>query len=115
MARVTAPAPAPALSRRNIRLGALVLAGLVAVAGISLLRGTQSKDGPKLSGPLKSSLEQNRCTVDSRADKGQKHGPAAKYSVNPPAGGDHDPVPSPAGFYNEANVPTDGHLVHSLE
>jgi hypothetical protein len=88
---------------------------LVAGVGISMLRGSPPTEGPKLTGALKQSLEKNGCTVDSRTDKGQAHGPAATYSVNPPSGGDHDPVPSPAGFYDTSNVPTDGHLVHSLE
>jgi hypothetical protein len=116
---VTDPAPEsesdPEQSRRNIRLGAVVVAVLVAGVGISMLRGSPPTEGPKLTGALKQSLEQNGCTVDSRTDKGQAHGPAATYSVNPPSGGDHDPVPSPAGFYDSSNVPADGHLVHSLE
>jgi hypothetical protein len=103
------------LSRRNVRLGAVVLAVVVAGIGLSLLRGSKPSEAPTLSGPLRESLEQAGCTVDSRADKGQAHVPAATYTVNPPAGGDHDAVPSPAGFYTEATVPADGHLVHSLE
>jgi len=39
----------------------------------------------------------------------------ATYTIDPPAGGDHDPMPAPAGFYDTTDVPTDGHLVHSLE
>lgn len=112
---VTEPEPDPDLSRRNIRLGALVLTVLALGVGISLLRGSPPSEGPELTGALRQSLEQNGCTVDSRTDKGQAHVPAATYSVNPPSGGDHDPVPSPAGFYDTSNVPTDGHLVHSLE
>ena len=115
MGFVTDPEPDRDLSRRNVRLGAIVVAALVGAVGLSMLRGSPSREGPKLSGPLKESLEQNGCTVDSQTDKGQKHIPAAAYSVNPPAGGDHDPVPSPAGFYDMTTVPTDGHLVHSLE
>jgi hypothetical protein len=112
---VTEPESDPDLSRRNIRLGAVVLATVVGVVGLSLLRGSPSSEGPKLAGPLRESLEENGCKVDSKTDKGQAHVPAATYSVNPPAGGDHDPVPSPAGFYDAGTVPTDGHLVHSLE
>jgi len=87
--------------------------------GLNLARGSGSKgDGaPQLSGALRESLEQGGCKVDSRADAGQKHVPAAeaRYTVNPPAGGNHDPLPSPAGFYDLANAPSDAHLVHSLE
>src|SRR5205823_848303 len=76
---------------------------------------SKGDDGPKLSGALRASLEQGGCRVDSRSDKGQAHVKAPTYSVDPPAGGDHDPVPAPAGFYDMANAPADGHLVHSLE
>jgi hypothetical protein len=108
-------APEPDLSRRNVRLGAVVLAVLVGLVGISLVRGARTGGSPSLSGALRDSLERDGCTVDSRTDPGRKHTPAAKYAVNPPAGGDHDPVPSPVAFYDPGNVPTDGHLVHSLE
>jgi hypothetical protein len=103
------------LSRRNVRLGAIVVAVVIAGLGISLLRGSKPSGSPELTGALRQSLEQNGCTVDSRTDEGQAHVPAATYSVDPPAGGDHDSAPSPAGFYDVSNVPTDGHLVHSLE
>jgi hypothetical protein len=112
---MTYPEPGRDLSRRNVRLGAIVVAVLVGAVGLSMLRGSPSKEGPKLSGPLKESLEQNGCTVDSKTDTGQKHVPAVSYSVNPPAGGDHDSMPSPAGFYDVTTVPADGHLVHSME
>jgi hypothetical protein len=95
----------------------VVLVVLLSVVGFNLVRGSgPSSDGaPKLSGELQASLEQGGCTVDSQTDKGQAHVKAPTYSVNPPAGGDHDSVPSPAGFYDLGNVPADGHLVHSLE
>jgi hypothetical protein len=109
--------PESDLSRRNIRLGAVVLVLLLSVVGFTLVRrsGSSSDGAPKLSGALQASLEQGGCTVDSQTDKGQAHVKAPTYSVNPPAGGDHDPVPSTAGFYDMGNVPSDGHLVHSLE
>jgi len=97
--------------RRNVLLGA---AFLVALVGFNLL-GHRSSSAPGLSGALRASLEQDGCTVDSRSDAGRAHVPQARYSVDPPAGGDHDPVPAPAGFYDTTDVPTDGHLVHSLE
>ncbi|HEY4410681.1 MAG TPA: DUF3105 domain-containing protein [Acidimicrobiia bacterium] len=87
---------------------------LLGVVGITLLRHKAS-GAPALSGALRSSLERDGCTVDSRFDPGQKHVPLATYTVDPPSGGDHDPVPSPAGFYDGTDVPGDGHLVHSLE
>ena len=113
---VADPSPDPDLSRRNVRLGALVLVLLLGAVGLSLARGSGSgDDAPQLSGPLRESLEQGGCTVDSRADNGQDHVTSATYSVNPPAGGDHLSAPAPAGFYDMANLPADGNLVHSLE
>jgi hypothetical protein len=114
---VTDPGDSEDLSRRNVRLGAVVLALLAGLVGFSLVRSSRSggAPAPKLTAPLRASLEQDGCTVDSRFDGGRTHVPAATYEVDPPAGGDHDAVPSPAGFYDATNVPTDGHLVHSLE
>jgi hypothetical protein len=83
--------------------------------GLSLVRGSKPGEEPRVEPALRAALEQGGCTFDTLTDKGQRHEPAATYSVNPPAGGDHDPSPSPPGFYDESNVPTDGHLVHSLE
>jgi len=105
----------PELSRRNVRLGAIVVTVVLGVVGLGLLRGSKSSEEPRIDGALRASLEQGGCTADTRTDKGQAHVPAATYSVNPPSGGDHDPAPSPAGFYDMSTVPTDGHLVHSLE
>jgi hypothetical protein len=107
--------PDPELSRRNVRLGAVVLAVLVGVLGISLVRRPSADGPPELSRALRASLEQDGCTVDSRSDPGRAHTPAATYTFDPPAGGDHDPAPSKAGFYGPDDVPADGHLVHSLE
>ena len=114
---VTEPEDSADLSRQNVRLGAVVLLVLASVVGLSLVRNSRSSgdSAPKLSGPLRASLEQGGCKVDSRSDPGSRHVPGATYSVDPPAGGDHDPVPAPAGFYDATTVPTDGHLVHSLE
>jgi hypothetical protein len=94
----------------------VVLVVLLGAVGLSLARGSGSGDAaPELSGHLRESLEQDGCTVDSRADSGQKHVTSPAYSVNPPAGGDHLSAPAPAGFYDTADVPADGNVVHSLE
>jgi hypothetical protein len=100
--------------RRNVRLGAGVLVGLVAIVGIGLL-GHRSTSTPTVSGALRASLERDGCAFDTRSDPGRAHGPQTTFTVDPPSGGDHDPVPSPAGFYDTTDVPTAGHLVHSLE
>ena len=89
--------------------------GLVGTRGVNLARGVRSGGAPALSGSLRASLEREGCAADNRSDAGRTHVPQAGYTVDPPAGGDHDPVPAPAGFYDTGDVPTDGHLVHSLE
>ena len=112
---VASPLPDPELSRRNVRLGVVVLVVILGVVGLDLARRRGSDAAPKLSGPLRESLEQDGCTVDSRADRGQSHVTSPIYSVNPPAGGDHLSAPAAAGFYDPADAPADGNLVHSLE
>jgi hypothetical protein len=114
---VTDPEDGEDLSRRNVRLGAVMLVLLVGFVGFNLVRTSRSggDSAPRLAGPLRASLEKDGCTVDTRADPGSRHVPAATYAADPPAGGDHDPVPAPAGFYDTTTVPADGHLVHSLE
>jgi hypothetical protein len=104
-----------ALTHHNVRLGAVVVVVLLGIVGFSLLRSGGPKEAPELSGPLRAALEQQGCTVDSQADPGREHVTEARYSVNPPAGGNHNAVPSPAGFYELANAPGDAHLVHALE
>jgi hypothetical protein len=110
------PPDAAELARRNVRLGALVVAVLVGVVGLGLVRNARTGGGPAPVSPsLRASLEQGGCRLDGRADAGRNHVPSATYAVNPPAGGDHDAVPSPAGFYEPAGIPGDGRVVHSLE
>jgi hypothetical protein len=102
----------------NVRLGALMVAGLLGALGIRLLGGApgaRSAEPPALTVALRTSLEQDGCRADDLADPGRAHIPAASYAVDPPAGGDHDPLPASAGFYGATDVPADGHLVHALE
>ena len=63
-------------------------------------------------------LEAGSCTFDRRADDtaSTPHNPVPQsYEVDPPSGGNHDPTPAPAGFYDDGEVPSDNKLVHSLE
>ena len=64
-------------------------------------------------------LTAGSCDYDTRSDRltANNHVPPASYEVDPPAGGDHDPSPAPAGFYSGEGqaVPPDPRLVHSLE
>ena len=38
-----------------------------------------------------------------------------QYSVDPPAGGNHNPTPASAGTYTADNKPPDAMIVHALE
>ena len=63
-------------------------------------------------------LTAGSCDYDTRADRltANNHVPPARYTVDPPAGGDHDPGAVPANVFPEGGtLPTDAQLVHSLE
>jgi hypothetical protein len=63
-------------------------------------------------------LTAGSCDYDTRADRvtAEPHVPPARYGVDPPAGGDHDPGAVPANVFPEGGtVPPDAQLVHSLE
>lgn len=61
------------------------------------------------------------CTYDTKADAldpaPANHTPPASYTVDPPAGGDHDPTPAAAGVYGGDGppAPPDAQIVHALE
>jgi len=56
------------------------------------------------------------CQADTVSDSGSGHVQNASFRVDPPSGGDHDPVPAPAGTYRLGGfIPSDVQLVHSLE
>jgi hypothetical protein len=90
----------------------MVVLGLIGALVLTLaLNDSGSSHNPSVSasGPGTSA-----CRTDTQSDPGRSHVNNPTYAVNPPAGGDHDPVPAAAGIYT-ANPPSDGHLVHSLE
>lgn len=63
-------------------------------------------------------LTAGSCDYDTRADRltANNHVAPARYSVDPPAGGDHDPGAVPANVFPEGGtLPGDAQLVHSLE
>jgi len=67
---------------------------------------------------LRDALTAGSCEVDTEADSkttASGHVPAPTYTVEPPAGGDHNPTTARGGVYEGARVPADGLLVHSLE
>lgn len=63
---------------------------------------------------LVASVTAGTCGLDQLHDAGRAHVASPTYSVEPPAGGDHEPVPAHAGTY-AASVPRDGQLVHAME
>ena len=54
-------------------------------------------------------------TSDADDGPGRNHTPTPTYRVNPPAGGNHTPQAAPAGIYTDANLPSDGQIVHAME
>ena len=52
---------------------------------------------------------------DGTARTQGEHIPSPGYTVDPPAGGAHEPTAAPAGFYTTQDVPSDGKLVHAME
>jgi len=55
------------------------------------------------------------CTYDTRSDPGAQHVDEPRYTVDPPAGGDHRPHPASTGSYAAGDTPPDGDLVYALE
>lgn len=105
---------ARARKSRNIRLA--VVGAVVVVIGLLVLN---TLDNRRDADALVERLEAGGCTFDNRSDPtsagASNHVPPASYEVDPPAGGNHDPAPAPAGTYSEGNLPTDTMIVHSLE
>jgi hypothetical protein len=64
-------------------------------------------------------LEAGSCQFDRESDRddgpGRNHVPNPAYSVNPPAGGNHDPQAAAAGNYTGQATPPDGQIVHAME
>jgi hypothetical protein len=96
-----------ALQTRAAVAGAVALALLV----VGFLVVSDSRDGAKQP----AGFDSGTCQFDTEADDGRAHVADPTYTVDPPAGGDHNPVPAAAGIYTLENAPADGRLVHSLE
>jgi len=104
--------------RKATRTRALIAGGLVAVLAllaITIVNSRRSND--RVVSDVEAS---GACKYDSRNDRdggaGQNHvNGDITYDVDPPAGGDHNPSPSPAGIFTMANTPPDANIVHSLE
>ncbi|MEO7443063.1 MAG: DUF3105 domain-containing protein, partial [Acidimicrobiales bacterium] len=105
---------ARARKSRNTRLA---VAGAVLVLVGLLVFNTLDNRGD--ADALRSRLTAGGCTFDTRSDRTDsgppEHVPTPGYEVDPPAGGNHDPSPAPAGTYTEASKPDDTNIVHSLQ
>lgn len=102
---------------RRIRLAvAAVVLGLVAVALGVMVAGRRGEQA------VVERITAGSCDYDERHDRdqgpGRNHAPSGatlRYSVDPPAGGDHLPNAASAGVYTAQTVPPDGALVHGME
>jgi len=105
---------ARARKSRNIRLG--IAGGAVLVAGLLVANTLGNKSD---TNALRRRLTAGTCTFDTRSDRTSagtaKHVAPAGYEVDPPAGGNHDPVAPGAGTFTEATAPSDQRIVHALE
>ena len=99
-----------ALKRRLATAG--LAAAAVAAVGIYIVLD-RSRDAE-----LRQALTSGTCKVDTEADQitgGDGHVQNPRYTVNPPAGGNHLPSAASSGVYLDNTVPADGLLVHAQE
>lgn len=103
--------------RRSLRIrvavvGAVVLLVVVGLAAIVSNRRAADSRAQQLEAS-------GACSFDRQHDRLQpppnNHVAPPGYRVNPPAGGDHAPAPSPAGDFSTGQTPGDPNVVHSLE
>lgn len=94
----------------------LVAAGLATAAVVAV--GSYVVLDRRSDAELRDALTSGSCEVDSEADSqttASGHVPAPTYTVDPPAGGDHNPTSARGGVYAGTRVPADGLLVHAME
>jgi hypothetical protein len=98
------------------RIGATVLV-IALIAGIVL--GFVITGKGKNQTPLAISAtadSQVQCSPDQKFDDGSTHTTSkVTYTVDPPAGGNHNPNPAAPGIYAEGKSPGDSRIVHALE
>ena len=95
------------------------VAGIVAVVLVLGAISAKVVAGRRHSQALEAALTSGSCRVDGRSDgdagAGQNHVAAPKFSVDPPAGGDHTTQAASAGEFTASDLPPDGQIVHALE
>ena len=97
--------------KRRLATAGLAAAAVAAVGAYVLV--DRNKDAE-----LRQALTSGTCEVDTEADTisgGDGHVQNPRYTVDPPAGGDHLPSAARSGVYGGNDVPEDGLLVHSQE
>jgi hypothetical protein len=104
--------------RKASRNRALIAGGLVAVLVLLVVTISNSRrSNDRVVGELESS---GACKYDTRSDSdsgpGNNHvtGDIA-YTVDPPAGGNHNPTAAGPGVFTLETKPPDGQIVHALE
>lgn len=112
--RIDAARRARRRKKLQVRIAIAAAAALVIGAILANAAGNRSD-----TSAFRKKLTAGSCTFDSRNDSAgappNNHVAPASYKVNPPAGGNHDPSPAPAGKFEQANAPSDAKVVHALE
>lgn len=100
------------------RTRALIAGGLVAVVtilAVTVISSRRSNDRNVAKVEASGSCKYGtRADTDSGAGNNHVDG-NVKYTIDPPAGGNHNPSPAPAGIFTAETKPPDVRLVHSLE
>ncbi len=104
-----------AKAARTRALIAGVMVAIVAVLTVTIISSRRSND--RTAAKLEAG---GSCKYDTKADTdggaGNNHVEGdVNYTVDPPAGGNHNPTAAAAGIYTADNTPPDGQLVHALE
>jgi hypothetical protein len=104
--------------RRDLikRVAATVVV-VVVVAGVVLGFVITGKGKNQTAQPISATQDSNvQCAADEKFDPGSSHTTdKVTYTVDPPAGGDHNPNPAAPGIYDEGKSPGDSRIVHALE
>jgi hypothetical protein len=102
--------------RRTLRNRAMVAGAVLVVVGAIVAVVMNNRRSAEATIDR---LEAGSCQFDRRSDRddgpGRNHVPNPTYSVNPPAGGNHDPQAASAGNFTAESTPTDGQIVHAME
>jgi hypothetical protein len=104
--------------RKAARTRALIILGVVAI--VAVLTTTIIASRRSNNAAIAKLEASGSCKYDGKSDTdggpGNNHVEGdVKYDVNPPAGGNHNPTPSPPGVFTADTTPPDAQIVHSLE